>query len=320
MRAAVVLNTTSAKNCKECPVGTYADQSGGTNLTTTCKSCDVGRFQSLIKQVSESSCVMCPTGYYQFFDRQGACAACPIGYYQEEDTKTDCKDCPIGFYGDEEALDQLTDSLNNLNRCKECEIGLYGDEYQLSSYRGCKDCSAGRYSVYKGQTSDNQCTACVSGKYSTESGCFSEDGCYKGVCPGNYTQGSHVEEQTKSFGQDRFCLTSCTPCPKGRWSSRSGANSSVTCEACPVGRYLDAKGGIVSRTAKHVLMGDTQILRGKKSALSVLLDSFLSFAGKAQLVLQMITMDALSAQTAHWGGIQTSENCCVQKLYIGQIR
>uniref|UniRef100_A0A6C0M185 Tyrosine-protein kinase ephrin type A/B receptor-like domain-containing protein n=1 Tax=viral metagenome TaxID=1070528 RepID=A0A6C0M185_9ZZZZ len=229
------------KQCIDCPRGTYSFNTGLTS-SDECVACSIGKYQTLISQITESSCETCENGKIGII--QGAhsntsCVLCGVGKYKE--TLKSCEICPDGWISNniENKCDQCDSGKWALDKkqCANCPKGTYSFNIGLISSDECILCEIGKYQPLKGQITENSCKTCENGKI--------------GIIEGAHLNTSCVLCET---GKYKNTLKSCVICPDG-WISilerydcdicPEGKYSNTYknfCELCPIGRFNDKVG------------------------------------------------------------------------------
>jgi len=197
-------------DCQNCSIGKYSEflghgmecfecLSAKVSGTLECGGCSPGTYINKTASAEESSCRLCPKGYYTNDRDLKACYVCPLGYYSSEKRPfLNCQSCPRGTFGHSEAA--------------------------ISKSVGCNNCTRGMYSELEALTREEQCKGCPKGKWNANVGVTKESACINCV--------------TGTYGQDNKGAkspTSCTPCVKGKYLDVVGAFGSQSCQVCPSG-------------------------------------------------------------------------------------
>jgi len=208
-----------------CPIGTYLG-------ATSCVTCPSGYYNDVY---DSNPCKACPGG--KTCDSKSVGAQCNIGYYLEATTwGTSCKNCPTGTYADTQG--QIA--------CTPCPGGKLCSDTGVGS-----DCTDGNYVLPN--TWKSACIPCPGGKLCTKDtlgsdcdlGTYALAGTWYPAClpcPGGKTctinnigadcvAGKYLEEHT--WG------SVCKDCSNGMYQDRSGKAS---CEPCPGGKPCSATG------------------------------------------------------------------------------
>lgn len=210
----------------ECPPGTRANVTGidpFTNLT-------------------ESTCVPCPLGYYSDQFGSEVCIPCPAGSYNDEEGATSCKLCSAGTYSTAEAAEEP-------DTCIPCDVGTANP---LPGQSTCVTCTPG---YYQPDTGKFTCLACPAGSYGTGNGDTSCTLCLPGSHQPSEAQTSCIFCSTSNYASS-VGSTRCYPCRAGTTTSgRNATFCDVTCQAgeyrnegtaycikCAPGRYTESSG------------------------------------------------------------------------------
>jgi len=204
------LGTTTS--CPFCPAGTYSSGIA----TRSCTPCSAGIYCTA---GSTNNTVPCPAGYY--CPAGGAPVACSAGRFCPGGSTTNNVVCPAGTYcpgGGAAPVGCPPGSYMNItgsstNQCTSCAAGSYSD---ITGAALCTKCPLSTYNPSTGSTAKSACLFCSAGIY----------------CP----EGSTVNTVTCPAGW--FCSggnRETAPCPSGRYSTTTGAQSNATCLACGAG-------------------------------------------------------------------------------------
>jgi len=121
------------KDCKECPVGRFADT--GTCIMCPkgwkisgqgCKQCPVGKRSSAVDSIECSDCI------YQDESGRNKCKVCPTSHYVKNNI---CTKCPEGFFAE----------MMNSDECVSCPRGKYASNKYLTSIAECVFCPLVNY-------------------------------------------------------------------------------------------------------------------------------------------------------------------------------
>ena len=167
-------NVTSLVVCFSCPIGYNADS----NKATICQSCLAGEFGSecetchpgMFREASNkdaSTCVSCPSGFYQNAKGQATCLPCVPGKFSDVNNQTACKLCDIGTFSNTTELkrcftcgDGETAFEKGSASCTKCDAGKFGNN--------CTLCPAGQHR--RSTDTADACTLCFTGQYQTDEG------------------------------------------------------------------------------------------------------------------------------------------------------
>jgi hypothetical protein len=188
-------------DCIKCPEGMY----GRDNI---CLPCSLGN-SSL---AGSGSCFQCPAGTFGVNGTLGGgiCEPCPIGSFGNRTEQLSCALCDAG----------LTSSLGGQN-CTPCTIGLYSNRTTNGVCRSCP----------LGQVPSQGASGCQLGTTTTMAGQF----------PCSTCNSSNVYSNASTLGLCVRCprgsvakadLTTCEPCPAGRYHAVENA---AECVICPAG-------------------------------------------------------------------------------------
>jgi len=202
--------------CSDCPRGTNSSQGQGSSF---CPECIPGKYAST---TARASCTVC--GFGQYTPNNSSCVACPTGFYNNQQEQSTCVGCASGRYASREGSAE----------CANCTAGYFTSTTNRSS---CDPCPAGHYSA----AGASACIACVAGKYQAST---SQTACLN--CPaGEYSDGSAATICTKCVAGEfnpNTTKTACSKCDAGRYSTFEG---SVACQPCLSGTYAPTSGLIV---------------------------------------------------------------------------
>jgi hypothetical protein len=258
---------TSSRQCYACQYGEYDNDASG--YSASCMSCPIGKSTLNMLETSESACLLCEPGKYNYRN-PSSCQLCPSGTYSNAIGATHCSSCPIGTY---------SNSLGALypDTCLVCPTGTYSAKTAATS---CEKCPAGTFSDTTGRS---DCTLCPSGKYSNITGGVSLDSCitcstelcqvgyYRSKCggsdsgkctacrngitrpclPGFFLVGC----QDLSNGTCLLCngtssdpeiINDCLSCPRGKYSPATGLISISDCVDCKMGTFSSQEGALTS--------------------------------------------------------------------------
>ena len=224
--------------CLECRIGMYQPAIG----STSCQQCARGQYQN---KKGSQYCLPCMPGQYQPARNQSSCIMCERGKYQDKVGHAECNFTRDGYQaiGGNQALNNpghMAEISCPAGRyfvehtCVECPVDTYAPEPAsltcLTCTRGltrnktgatlCSLCEAGK-SLHRESIGGNTCQDCLAGKISSKG-----ENCI--ACPpGTYS---------------RADSTTCTVCPKGKWSNQVGAPHMSACKNCSAGFYSYATG------------------------------------------------------------------------------
>lgn len=173
-------------------------------------------------------CEQCPVGTYSSSDT--TCSLCPAGYYNDETGQLTCKGCATGTY-----------SAPGAETCSVCPAGGTPTRCPAgqSSVAGgaCTNCPAGKSSVACGP-----CTTCPTGQSSVAGGPCTNPNCRAGQsglagaactnCPAGQSSLAGGACTKCPAGQTSVAGGACTNCPAGTYNATAGSSS---CTPCPAG-------------------------------------------------------------------------------------
>jgi hypothetical protein len=204
--------------CAQCVVGRYLDNSSSPK---ECKDCPAGKYQA---GSGKTSCVQCPAGYFTdsaiqiTSNHKIGCFKCTVGRYQAETGKTSCNDCPAGKYGRYQG--QL--------KCTDCAAGFYWATYDYVK-------EDHQYiPTYRYEKIDHKrykCKHCEDNQYNDEVGSLDVSACK--LCPKN-TYGEPLQYDWQYLGH-----ASCTACPVNTYTSQEGSRSCTSCPSGKIRREND---------------------------------------------------------------------------------
>ena len=111
------------KLCTTCPPGHYCD-----DVASLPSACASGYWNSLLGQISLSSCLACPKGYHQKEEGSLFCLPCIKGEYNNISAQSECWNCPANTKNDQlnatSCLDCVLgkDSVANSAKCRNTSI------------------------------------------------------------------------------------------------------------------------------------------------------------------------------------------------------
>jgi len=215
-----------------CAAGSYQ----ASVASTSCSSCDAGKYTVTLGVSASSSCLSCSSGFYAV-ESSSSCTSCSAGTYQASTGSTSCSSCLAGSY-----------SAASASVCSNCAAGTFQTGTNSMS---CTSCSAGFYTSATGSTSCLSCSVgfscpigasspvlCTAGYYAA-SGSSSCSSCASGSIS---SPGSSL---CRSCGAGSYTTTgtSCSNCAAGTYTASSGSSS---CALCPEGTYSGTSKATVS--------------------------------------------------------------------------
>lgn len=267
-----VLDTsTSATNCKSCPVNTTTEGASGAHAPIQC-TCDPG-FEKRIQQTPEGSswtCQECSAGSYQPETNSSSCVLCFPGQFSEAvaSAQDQCIECEDGSYNTEYGA----------STCNECDAGTWQNltVFDVKSIP-CSVCPVNSTSFITASTTIKNCTcdpgfvlalnpyrcdACPAGSYCPESGLsfacasntWSATGATSCTSCGPFSRGvlpTHMTSPRQCQcipGYEGTGDSDCSACEVGKYQSEdytyTGSTSrnhsiAVLCELCPLDTYQD---------------------------------------------------------------------------------
>ena len=303
-----ITGSSSISDCENCPAGTFCAGSANTEPTGFSKEgyythegsssstqyeappgyftktgasdpspCLPGTYNPSSVQ---TSCLVCPAGFYCFNYSTITPVACPAGKYCTEGTDvpercpastyssqlyltnvTSCTVCPGGEYCDVNGLTAPAGLIkkgyysSGTARSRTPVGEQYGGVCPLGSFcpegsTGGTPCRNGTYGSTTGLTAGSECTLCPAGKYNAEAGSTDSSSCL--MCPEGFVCESGCSEP--AVGVRGYYYPAGTsfvtqyPCPNGTFSNRTQIVAESECFPCRPGMYC-GEPGITSPTA-----------------------------------------------------------------------
>ena len=223
----------SSVACKQCPKGRWSDATGLSNQAE-CKSCDAGTYGASTGATDKASCTACEAG--KFGEKVGgdseesSCVDCPTGFFQQSLGKPFCLPCSRG----------KTSGTTGAITCSSCDAGKYMNE-TASTALECRWAPIGHY-VTGGSTSTIaapdgfKATECLNKQDAASPGCQSSVRCIAG---------KHATETKMSC---RMCpsgffsspgKSSCDQCQLGKYAAENSPQLKSQCNDCPRGWMQD---------------------------------------------------------------------------------
>ena len=227
-----------------CPPGKFYKKLGVTGPgATECTTCPAGSFcndtgTSTNGPIGTIDPTPCPAGQYQDLTGQNVCKTCPIGSFCPTTGLTTPTTCPVGSFCPTTGLSVPTPCTpggycptTGGSMATPCPVGTYCPN-QGSTVP--TPCPVGGFCPSVGGSSYNQCpiggicpipggstsTTCPPGQYCPNVGL----GSMGSTCPpGTYSAGG--------------AGSTCTLCPAGTYSTTSGNTSVSSCLPCPCGKF-----------------------------------------------------------------------------------
>ena len=252
-----------ASRCEMCPSGKYsiAPSKG----CTACKPCAQNvqlppSDESMLSRQFNKACeeagsktpgvCWCPAGKFVQGDY---CMECRAGQFQPKPGPTincrACRRCSASAPDrtDEDIEDPWAQSVTAYQRVLGCHGSAgpgscYCAQGRFKAGATCPVCHPGTFRNDLLRTGCSKCLSCPNGRYNK--GCSSVQGpgmCLKDCLPGNYQHKPHVLQRHAERGNAKTFMSVimhvhavCSPCPKGKYSSRA---QSPSCALCPAGQW-----------------------------------------------------------------------------------
>lgn len=154
-----VINSSTANNCIDCPVGQHGQGSGGAGSQSAgCTPCAPGTYGAA---TGMAKCTDCAAGKASASTRATAastCAACALGTVAGSPAMASCVGCTVGRFSSNRVV------------CTDCPPGTASGAVRAQSSATCQHCAPGKYSAAGAST----CSACAGGSTSQPSSgtCF----------------------------------------------------------------------------------------------------------------------------------------------------
>jgi hypothetical protein len=209
--------------CLGCKNGTYQGNVG----STSCNSCEPGKYNLKFAMISAKNCTKCEMGRSNSKVGHGMeCTSCKKGKYADVKALTNCKNCPGGYVSEVVASESVGD-------CEMCPSGFSA----LPGSSECEICVSGKVAPNPGQAA---CSLCAPGKWSR----MGKEDCYD-CAPGEFSRYNNSRP------------TPCRKCAAGKFSQISGA---TICTDCSRNTFSNEMGG--SKCKKCVGASWTKNLEG----------------------------------------------------------
>lgn len=245
----------SAKVAKNCPIGTYMNDRGASNIND-CKPCTAAFYCGATGLKTPQGSGKCGGGHYCLQGsheshpiNQSYGDRCPPGHYCPTGTANP-EPCPSGTY-------LPTSGHNNVDDCLLCDESYYCREAGQSQVTAL--CSAGFYCLGGANTSTPMDgfsgDVCPEGAYCPFGSSFYIDcpngtfmnhtgaaECY--ICPEGYycTIRTHPIPCPQGYFCPEGTAADWRPCPRGTFGASDGLSQEVQCTPCHGGRYCEAPG------------------------------------------------------------------------------
>ena len=226
-------------DCKRCPDATYSDTLG-TSSAENCKNCPVGRWSGqssglvMALLVSADDCQMCPKGQYMDEEAHGI-NAIKVGL---NPNLFRCKICGEGTYDPDQGTVTEYGTLTGKGTCDKCPAGRYQENSgspNPNQHYDCKTCGQNRFQDQPGQSTCRPCKYGTNGKQLK----INDDG-KNGKELTSYEKKDYHNEDTDCSISGITCLPgesqfdgTCIACEKGTQVS----DGQEFCTLCPTGFY-----------------------------------------------------------------------------------
>jgi len=287
----------SAGACEQCPAGTSKNLISN-DLCALCQPgvyCPLGSLtptaciahsERTVPGGQALSDCLCVAGYYATPATNGvfSCEACAPGSFKDVSSNVQCMLCAENTYNpDTTAVSadscrpcspNSTSSTGSTadtqclcvagysgvpgSQCAACEVGKFrGDMTQYI----CSECPADSYNAQLHMVSAQSCLPCPAN--TSTGGAHGSGSIFDCVCNPGFSAGlDFASWRCSECGMGRFQSTpnssSCDACPRGTYSTATGAVSSTTCQSCANGSYAES---VASVECKACLPGTWQDLR-----------------------------------------------------------
>jgi hypothetical protein len=264
--------------CGDCIEGTYGNKEGladcyicpegwiqGDFGKTRCFECLKGKHAN--KDLKATTCLHCPSGWYNNETEQASCKACPRGWFQKDPRQPicyicnagkeaksakaalTCVDCDAGFFSPENGgyynnRKMIREDTNHTNRgCRICPYGWHRGEVGQST---CIACPLGK--IVDDVLKPVSCVTCLNGRFASKSGSIECKSCPRGYFR---TRQKYLNGVTTDQKMDK-----CDGCPKGMYSTIYGAKDIVSvaatkCQLCPSGYYTENNSTNICKECPH---------------------------------------------------------------------
>ncbi|XP_072282810.1 uncharacterized protein [Pyxicephalus adspersus] len=262
----------SPDSCLACPPGKFCK---GEALSSISGNCSAGFYCVMGASVESpsdgSTGALCPKGHYCL---SGATVPLPCrkGFYQDLEGESSCKICPTGFYCNTTELGgsvtpqpcpagHFCPTGSDSEGIQKCPRGTYSPDKQLRAEAECKPCPVGFYCGEEGLLEPSG--SCLPGYWCmvraeisnpndgvTGAMCPAGKFCVSGDISGDCLAGYFCDVQ--SYRPDQsicppgfFCpegTKSPVPCDSGTFAPLSGGKASTDCQPCPSGHFCNGTG------------------------------------------------------------------------------
>lgn len=185
----------------------------------------------------KESCMPCPPGTFQENSNKLFCTPCPAGTHRATTgavSLAQCIRCPRNSFSSSGSAKCTTCRPGSLALPGSDQCGACGSGFELKAIGGpCQPCQAGFFSR-KAHPGTELCSRCPDGTFSSQPGASS---C--ALCPrGTFRRNTPTVHGIQDFGEDS---SFCPFCEAGTYSDSEG---SIVCKLCPPGTF--SKNGATS--------------------------------------------------------------------------
>ena len=210
--------TTETAYCESCAPGSWIDGGSG-----DCTPCPAGTASAEVGATSQTTCVSCAVGTYNYIPGTSVCTPCAAGTYggvSPDEEHNTCTECP--------AYTRSDAGSNSIDKCT-CMTGYTGQDGAE-----CTACNAG---TYKSETGSAACSECEANTYSDSIAADSSETCT--ACPSNSNSDAGSATASDCICPAGYGGAECTACAAGTHKSGAGYHD---CTSCDTGTYSDAAG------------------------------------------------------------------------------
>ena len=207
------MNITGSSNCEACPAGTYSSMKGA----SVCLACSSGGTFSAFwcNSNTSSSNVECIPGTYSNTSSSSECEACPLGTFSSINGATTCLTC-------------YSSNISGASTCAFCPAGTF----QFGELDASVCASEGQ-----------PCPCNSTMMFGPAHGWLPSTTGFLSCSKDGFANSKEFWNGTSSCQ----CITGCTPCSYGKYSTALAASSPSTCLSCPKGTY-NSNGGMLNCT------------------------------------------------------------------------